>query len=189
MTMYKLTFANGKSYIGITSTSLGRRTVLHRSQAKNMIAGHLQRAIRKYGFSSIIIEVIGTTEDWNSLCEMEKLAIAEFNTLSPNGYNMTPGGDGQLGGKFNVGRACCEAKRKKISDAQKGRVFSNEHREKLSAARIGRKFNSHTEDHRLKIAAALKGKNRVGHPSVFKGKPWSESRRKAHEDRIVHLAL
>lgn len=189
MTMYKLTFANGKSYIGITSTSLHRRLVLHRSHAKTLPGGHLQRAIRKYGFCNVTVEVLGHADDWSSLCEMEKEAIVKFNTVSPNGYNMTLGGDGQLGGKFNVGRPCGEEKRNKIAFSQKGRTFSEEHKNKLSAARTGRKFAPHSEECKLKISSSMQGKNKVGHPSVFKGKGWSEARRKAYENKRSVYAL
>lgn len=64
------------------------------------------------------------------------------------GYNSTSGGEifklneearkkksiSMIGNKNSLGHACSEEKKRKISEAQKGRVFSEEHKKKLSEA-------------------------------------------------------
>lgn len=185
MTMYKLTFANGKSYIGITSGSLHRRIILHRSHAKKEVRGALQRAIRKYGFNSITVEVIATASGWEELCEMEKVAIVKFNTLAPNGYNVTSGGEGAVGVPISPQQRQAASERTKhlwaqgrmrnrpagwnhspeaklkIADAGKGRIFSDERRAKIGATKLGNKNcvgKICSQETRDKISAAQKGR-------------------------------
>ena len=64
------------------------------------------------------------------------------------GYNSTSGGDiftmneetkqklsqSMMGNKNGLGHPCSEGKKKKISEAQKGRSFTEEHKQKLSEA-------------------------------------------------------
>lgn len=162
MILYKLTFANGKSYIGITSCSLERRLSLHRSHAKREKRGILQRAIRKYGPFGFTSEIIERSDDWKSLCNLEKTAIVLFNTLVPNGYNLTMGGEGTSGFKMRsdqikrslqnrrctkgralrpVGWKHSEEARRKISEAGKGRIFSEERKSKIGNIHRGNKYN------------------------------------------------
>lgn len=50
--LYKLTFPNGKSYIGITTESLSRRVQRHVNYARAGKSYALSSAIRKYGEDS-----------------------------------------------------------------------------------------------------------------------------------------
>src|SRR5882672_24057 len=90
--LYKITFLNGKSYIGITSNTLKRWMILHFHHAKKGRDCPLHRAIRKYGKKSISVQILLVTGDWSYLCEMEKKAIVAFGTLISHGYNLSPGG-------------------------------------------------------------------------------------------------
>lgn len=97
-TVYKMEcLSNGKSYIGITG-DLFHRLAQHWCEAKR---GNketiLYRSIRKYGKENFIISEIDKTENWNEACEKEQHYIKEFNTKSPNGMNITDGGEGNLG--------------------------------------------------------------------------------------------
>jgi hypothetical protein len=96
-TLYKLTAPNGKSYIGITSQPLKSRMRAHRGAANLGRSGLLLASIRKYGFSSFVVETLTQSEDWEALKEMEVRAIAKHCTLAPRGLNLTKGGDGVLG--------------------------------------------------------------------------------------------
>jgi group I intron endonuclease len=182
MILYKLIFPNGKAYVGITSTSLQRRLSLHRSHAKREIRGHLQRAIRKYGPNSFTAEILATSDDWETLCQLEKEAISRFGTFGPNGYNSTLGGEGTLGFKMNPDqiRKAVEARgcrkgitsrpagwhhskesREKIANAGKGRIFSEERKAKIGASKLGNKNClgvSCSEEKREKIAASQRGR-------------------------------
>jgi group I intron endonuclease len=182
MILYKLSFPNGKAYVGITSTSLQRRLSLHRSHAKREIRGHLQRAIRKYGASSFTAEILETSDNWALLCDLEKAAIKRFDTFGPNGYNSTAGGEGTLGFKMKPeqirraieSRGCrkgiaprpagwhhSEESREKIASAGKGRIFTEERKAKIGASKMGNKYClgiACSNEKREKIAAAQKGR-------------------------------
>jgi hypothetical protein len=104
--LYKLTSPSGKSYIGITSKTLEQRWAKHVEHAfGKRDAGALYGALRKYGVETFKREQLGECDDWERLCQMEKDAIASHGTLSPNGYNLTIGGEGIIGPKTEQGRA------------------------------------------------------------------------------------
>jgi len=94
MQLYQLLFPNGKSYIGITSKTAQERFKKHcrPSTKKNPC----QHAIHKYGADNVAIIVIATFDNWELLCLAEVEAIEKLNTIAPNGYNLTLGGEGRL---------------------------------------------------------------------------------------------
>lgn len=53
----------------------------------------LYRAMRKYGVECFRIEVIDTAATAEELGEKERHYISLYNTISPNGYNLTAGGE------------------------------------------------------------------------------------------------
>jgi group I intron endonuclease len=89
--------ANGKKYIG--------KTVNIRKRIKDHLNGllngadkclYLQNAWKKHGEESFYIYVVKECH-LEELDEMEKFYIREWKTKSPNGYNLTDGGDGTSG--------------------------------------------------------------------------------------------
>ena len=85
---------NGKCYIG-QSENIGRRWRAHQSAAFNPNANNydttLYRAIRKYGLENFTFTILVECEI-SQLDELEKSYIQQFNSLAPNGYNLTAGG-------------------------------------------------------------------------------------------------
>lgn len=123
--LYKLTSPSGKSYIGISHYGLEKRWAKHVEHALGKRdAGALYGALRKYGTDAFIKEVLAEEDDWDKLCQMEIEAIKSYNTMSPNGYNITAGGEG------TVGRKISDQERKNISIAQKKRFQDPEQRRK-----------------------------------------------------------
>ncbi len=116
--IYRLTFPNGKQYIGLTTQTLKCRLRNHRSSANIGRGGLLYSAIRKYGPRSFNAEEIANSDNFEALKELEKAAIKAHGCRCPNGYNLTDGGDGVLGVVIS------EATRKKRSESQK-RSFSD----------------------------------------------------------------
>lgn len=108
-----MTFPNNKRYIGQTIRKLEDRMYQHNYYCKH----HdylLYRAIRKYGFKNIKIEVIeDNIQDAKILNERETFNILKYDTFKPNGYNM------DLGGKQRIGYKHSEKTKKKISDIAK----------------------------------------------------------------------
>ena len=80
---------NGKQYIGQTSRTLKRRFFEHSNNKKNSL---ISQAIRKYGKENFAIEQIDLCETVEQANEREQYYVALHNTITPNGYNLTSGG-------------------------------------------------------------------------------------------------
>lgn len=81
---------NNKAYIG-QSVDPKRRFIAHCSRAKNDSDNSaIHSAIKKYGKENFKLEIIEWTEDYSN---REKQLIKEYNTLTPNGYNIAKGGE------------------------------------------------------------------------------------------------
>jgi hypothetical protein len=103
--LYILEFPNGKRYVGIT-----KHTAEHRFIKGHLYSRHLVgKALMKYGKESVVITTLFESDDWDELCALEVETIKCFNTLRPNGYNLTVGGDGV------AGYTPTEAHREKVS--------------------------------------------------------------------------
>jgi len=94
MIIYLITNAfNGKQYVGQTVKSLQCRWKTHVYRAIHSILHlPLHRAIRKYGAQNFIVRELYVTRNEKDLNRMEVHYIKKFNTVTPNGYNISPGG-------------------------------------------------------------------------------------------------
>lgn len=112
--IYKMTFPNGKIYIGQTSQLLRERVRQHCSDAFNKESHTPKgRAIRKY--LSLDIEVIYEGDNLNDK-EIELISL--YNSVNKDvGYNLSLGGNGSSGFKLS------EETKKKISKSMSGRVI------------------------------------------------------------------
>lgn len=94
---------NGKKYIGYTTKTLKMRMQEHQWKSKNINDKHyfylFLCAIRKYGINSFEWDVLCECESIDDCCEKEKFYIKKLNTVSPNGYNLTEGGNGGVHSK------------------------------------------------------------------------------------------
>ena len=91
-TLYVLSFLNGKQYVGQTTRKIITRITQHRQNAmrnNSMLAVHC--AWRAHGEPTL--KVIGEYDSQDALNIAEKTAIIALSTLSPNGYNISVGGD------------------------------------------------------------------------------------------------
>jgi len=150
MIIYKITNnINKKIYVGQTSYSLEKRIKQHLKAAKQKQKYLLYRAINKYKIENFSWEVIDKCKTKQELFEREKYYIKLLKSKRPNGYNLTDGGEGNLGWKPS------KATRLKISERAKGRVASLETRKKISLAGRNRK---HSEETKRKIGLGSKGK-------------------------------
>lgn len=151
---------NQKLYVGQTTKSVIDRWKAHVKDHKrcNYV---FYKAMRKYGIDAFCIKCSFKLNSKEEMNELESFLIEEFNTMNPNGYNMTAGGEGRPGaivtdetrlkisnslkGKMAgiknpmFGVRFSDERRMKISESRKGKIISDETREKMSAAQSGEK--------------------------------------------------
>lgn len=175
--LYKLTFANGKCYIGITTETLKRRVQRHVYCARIGRQYALSAAIRKYGEDGFLSEVLGTFDSWSELTKREIEAINQYDCMCPGGYNMTGGGEGTLGVKKsiearrrigaassqrNAGRTLTEVHKQRVGDAFRGKPLSEATKEKMrEAAKLRNSLSPRgpmSQEQKDKIRATLIGK-------------------------------
>lgn len=100
MYIYKITNkVNEKAYIGMSegdpAESARWKEHVYIAKNHNGTSTYLYNAMRKYGLDGFLYEVIDiSARNREELKQLEIKFIAELNTLKPNGYNMTIGGDG-----------------------------------------------------------------------------------------------
>lgn len=112
--IYKITnLFNNKSYVGLTNRSNPKHRFWEHLKPSRVKVSALSSAIIKYGKENFKFEII---EETNELEIREQFFIKELNTLSPNGYNLTTGGENP---KFT------EAELQRRSDFMKGRPNYN----------------------------------------------------------------
>lgn len=128
--IYKLTNkTNGKAYIGLTGRAFPFRLEEHFSRARQgQRNSRIYAAMRKYGREAFSHEVVATSDSEDGARELEKHFIGVFDTYR-KGYNSNLGGHGFLKFPDHI--------KKKISEAQKGKIISAECRAKMSAAKLG----------------------------------------------------
>lgn len=145
--LYKLDFSSGKSYVGVTTKTISERMSGHRCHANGGRQHIVSRAWRKHGEPTVTVLAIASGD---FLLEIERKAIFVYDTLSPNGYNATFGGDGVM--------AMTPEIKAKIAAKAIGRKVSFETREKLSLMRRGKKRKPHSDKAKEKMAAASRGR-------------------------------
>lgn len=103
---------NDKVYIGVTTKGYLNRFKQHVWHSrKGSKTSALYSAMRKYGSDKFSVHKVCDCECFDDMNSQEVKLIEEYNSLAPNGYNLTSGGDAG--------------------------TFSDELRDKCSAARSG----------------------------------------------------
>ena len=133
MIIYKITnLITNKFYVGKDETN----TPTYMGSGK-----WIKNSANKHGIENFSKEILEVCNDSDHLAEREMFWIKKLNTNNPVvGYNLTDGGDGGNTYKYKTEEEMANIKNK-ISEAGKGRVFSDEHRKKLSEAAKRRKGN------------------------------------------------
>jgi group I intron endonuclease len=153
--IYCLTFPNKKQYVGKTSRNLEKRISEHKMSSSKCRL--LKNAINKYKIFEI--EILLEIEN-DQLNYWESHYIKELNTISPNGYNLTSGGEGSIPS---------EETREAMRKGHSNRVVHSHWREQISKGLTGHK---HSEETKNKIRQA-----RLNNPII----PSEENRRKINE--------
>lgn len=155
---------NGHKYIGKAIITLDRRRNKHYNDAFRGSNLYFHKAIRKYGWENFIWKVLYNSKSNKVLIKKEIYYIKKYNTLAPNGYNCTKGGDGVtgrkhtdeeknkiglagLGNKRSLGHKASKKTKKKMSISHMGNTnnlgkkFSDEWRKNISIGLLGNKWN------------------------------------------------
>ena len=165
MLVYKITCKlNNMGYVGKTTRPLEVRIAEH--LRGNIRTSYIDRSIKEHGWENFTVEVLAVCETIDELNECEKKKILEHNTKSPNGYNLTDGGEGipgykappELSARLSAqrkGRKITPEQAAKISATMTGREFTDEHKANISAAKLG---HAVPDEVRAKLAIANTGK-------------------------------
>lgn len=127
----------GKLYIG-KSKNIKARLINHRTKLNCNIHknNHLQSSWNLYGKENFAFGILEECEH-SLLDEREKFYIITNNSVSPNGYNLTYGGDG---GVFT------NESREKLSNINKGKRHTEETKQKLSEINKGKHLSEETKE-------------------------------------------
>lgn len=159
--VYKITnMKNGKLYIG-SSVNCRRRINDHISALKNQrhSNSYLQRSWNKYGENMFVFELVEKVLDSEELRETEQKWMDYYESFkSEFGYNINPNASSSLG------RPCSEETKRKISEANKGRVGELSHmwgteRSPETKRKIGEKHKGKvlSKETRMKMSDSKKG--------------------------------
>jgi len=186
--VYKISCAeNGKVYIGYTGKTIEERLNAHLLNARWRKKTALYDAIRAYGNDAFSVELLVECETHEQACSEEIRFIAELNSMLPNGYNMTSGGDG-VPVPIEVHKEAGRRKRGVVTEKQRahfnsrrGVKHSPEHIAKCIAKRIGSK---RSEETRRRMSQAQQGRTnseeaRKKMSKALKGRPWMQAQRDA----------
>ena len=158
--IYKIYFPQSdKCYIGQTK-DIKRRMRVHLLHAKSAIHDALQK------YDDWIISVLDICESRDEANKVEIEKIREYKAMSPDGYNLTAGGDvGALSdetrkriGDAHRGKLVSEETRRKLSEAHQGQMHTPESIEKALATRIKNGKLYHSEESKEKIRRLATGR-------------------------------
>lgn len=160
------------SYIGKTNNFSGRIK-------KHIIADSLiGKAIRKHELDNFKIEFLWEAINEKEANIVEKVAICAYKTQIPNGYNITPGGDG---GAAFIGKHHSEKTIEKMKKVKQGKHHTVETIEKMRQAKQGKHPSKETIEKMQQ--AALGNKNGKGNQGYKHSKETIEKIRKGMQGK------
>jgi len=160
----------GKQYVGTHSTDNVDDDYLGSGVA-------ILDAIKSYGKKNFKRRVLCNHDSLEEAQRCEEKYIKEYNTLAPNGYNLSPTGGLRYNGKHS------EETKERMSRKKKGKKFTKEHKDKLCLAKLGTKQPKEVKEKRRK---SMLGKNKGENNGMF-GKhpvPWNKGLTKETDERV-----
>jgi group I intron endonuclease len=155
--------SSGKHYIGDHSTN--------NLEDEYLGSGILiQRAIKKHGGDNFKKEILELFDSKEEAFNAQEGYIKEYNTLSPNGYNISP--------KGGIGVNGCHSNntKNKISISLEKYIRTEEHRKNISISKTGNKNPNYgksiSEKHKESII--ISNKKRKGNNHYMYGKTHTE---------------
>jgi len=178
---------NRRQYVGDHSTNT--------CDDRYIGSGNIMRnAINKYGKENFKREILEFFPTKKEAFEAQEKYINEYNTLSPNGYNISPKGGltvkgchseetKKLIGKKRKGQKMPASAIETIRKANTGRIKTQKELENLSKSLKGKKF---TEDHRNNLSKSLiENESHKGNRNPMYGKKHTEEAKE--KNRIAHI--
>jgi group I intron endonuclease len=162
-------------YVYITTNLVSNKQYVGEHSTNNLNDGYMgggrplfERAIKKYGKRNFIKEILEFFNTKEAAFNAQEKYIKLYNTLCPNGYNISPKGGHAVGGSVS------EETKKKISKKNKGKKRTEETKIKMRKPK--------SEEHKKKLSEARKGvspwnKGKTGVYSEELRKQMSESRK------------
>jgi group I intron endonuclease len=204
MIVYKAeNLINKKVYIGRTVCPIEDRQWGHVNAAKKNSKTVFHNAIRKHGADNFQFSVLCQCDSYEEMNEKEKYFISLLDSQIPNGYNMTPGGDGLPKGWKSPMKGIhflSDEAKEKISKSLMGKKQSEETRKKRSeslkqAYREGRRI-SWNKGLTKETNASVKVQGSNGHVAWNKGLKgflkgrvaWNKGLTKATDSRLIKQA-
>lgn len=188
--LYSVTnVTNGMLYFGVTKHP-EKRFKEHERRKSSKSKSLLRNAIQKHGIVNFVFKVLvaGSRE---YCMELEAKVVREYNTVTPNGYNICGGGIGPVAvmqGENHpwFGKKFSQEHRDKIGNAHRGLKKPESFGQKLRALYTGRPIS---EEQKAKISKTLTGITRseeykANMSRVLKGRKqtpeWTEKIRLAN---------
>jgi len=183
------------NYVYITTNLLNGKQYVEDHSADNLNDSylgsgrpHFERAKKKYGRENFKKQILKQFNTKKEAFDAQEKYINKYNTLSPNGYNISPKGGNGVRGCWNKeslkklseshkGKKLSEEHKKKISKSNKKRIVSEETKKKISKSHKGKKLS---EEHKKKISKSHKGKI-----TWMKGKKHSNEAK--YKNKIAHI--
>ncbi len=192
---------NGKQYVGEHST-----IDLDSSKTNNYKGSgrpYLERAFKKYGRKNFKKEILEFFDTKKEAQKFEKKYINQFNTLVPNGYNISPTGGSHSKGWMNelskgkLKKPRSKSVKEKISKTLKGHHVSEETINKIKETKRkngtniawnkGEKTGPLSDSHKKKIGQSNIGKHTMSQEhrekirAVMSGRSLSEN----HKQKLI----
>lgn len=154
--VYRHVSPSGKSYIGITSQKPKYR--FGKGGNGYAIGSAIQNAIQKYGWDNFEHIILYSNLTKDEACKLEQEMIQKYNSLVPNGYNLSLGGEsGSYGYKYSKEQSLAKSLRQK---GKHRKPMSEETKQKISKTKTGHKMGPRPKEWTKKIADANRGKKR-----------------------------
>ena len=145
-----------QQYIGEHSTD-----DLNCQKSKNYLGSgkpYLSRAIKLYGIKNFKREILEFFSAKQEAFDAQAPLIIKYNTLSPNGYNLSSTGGIRVKNCFHPDKKMSGKTKKKISNSLRGKPLSLEHIANLKGKNLGRKLGPLSKERKEQIGLIWKGK-------------------------------